>query len=90
MGVKRKTCDNRTWKKTHLFLDLSTNTDTLFPSLYQCVETRNIEVVSATSPLPFQHLRHQRNLCDVSRHNCELLYAANNSHRKQETFFVYE
>jgi hypothetical protein len=39
-----KICDNRTWKK-HLFLDISsTNIDTLVPSLYQCVETCNIEV----------------------------------------------
>jgi hypothetical protein len=32
-------------KKKHLFLDISsTNIDTLVPSLYQCVETRSIEV----------------------------------------------
>jgi hypothetical protein len=36
------------------------------PSLYQSVETRNIQVmtvVSATSAPPFQPLRHQRNVC---------------------------
>jgi hypothetical protein len=45
MGIKTKTCDIRTWKK-HLFLDISsTNIDTLVPSLYQCVETRIIEVL---------------------------------------------
>jgi hypothetical protein len=44
MDIKRKTCDIRTWKK-HLVLDISsTNTDTLVPSLYQCVETRSIEL----------------------------------------------
>jgi hypothetical protein len=44
MDIKRKTYDIGTWKK-HLFLDVfSTNTDTLVPSLYQCVETRSIEV----------------------------------------------
>jgi hypothetical protein len=44
MDIKRKTRDIRNWKK-HLFLDISsTNTDTLVPSLYQCVETRSIEV----------------------------------------------
>jgi hypothetical protein len=58
MDIKRKTRDIRTWEK-HLFLDISsTNIDTLVPSLYQCVETRSIEVVctvvSATSATPFQ------------------------------------
>jgi hypothetical protein len=62
--MKRKTCDIRTWKK-HLLLGISsTNTDTLVPSLYLCVETRSKEVfltvVSATSAPPFQPLRHQR------------------------------
>jgi hypothetical protein len=66
MGITSKTCDIRTWKK-HLFLDISsTNTDTLVPSLYQCVETRNIEdflaVFSTISEPPFQ-LHHQRNVC---------------------------
>jgi hypothetical protein len=41
MDIKRKICDIRTWKK-HLLLDISsTNIDTLVPSLYQRVETRN-------------------------------------------------
>jgi hypothetical protein len=45
MDITRKTCYIRTWKKKHLFLAISsTNIDTLAPSLYQCVETRNIEV----------------------------------------------
>jgi hypothetical protein len=45
MDIKRKICDIRTWKK-HLFLDVSsTNIDTHVPSLYQCVETRSIEIV---------------------------------------------
>jgi hypothetical protein len=44
MDIKRNANDIRTWKK-HLFLDISsTNIDTLVPSLYQCVETRSIEV----------------------------------------------
>jgi hypothetical protein len=52
----------------HLFFDISsTNIDTLVPSLYQCFETRSVEiffvVVSATSAPPFQPLRHQRNIC---------------------------
>jgi hypothetical protein len=56
MGIKRKTYDIQTWEK-HLFLDISpTNTDTLVPSRYQCVETRSIEVFWLLSqPLP--HLR---------------------------------
>jgi hypothetical protein len=44
MDIGLKTCDIRTWKK-YLFLDISfINTDTLVPSLYQCVETRSTEV----------------------------------------------
>jgi hypothetical protein len=44
MEMKRKTCDIRTWESI-LFLDItSTNIDTLVPLLYQCVETRSIEV----------------------------------------------
>jgi hypothetical protein len=51
MDIKRNSCDIRTWEK-HLFLDISsTNIDTLVPSLYQYVKTRNnfLTVVSATS-----------------------------------------
>jgi hypothetical protein len=56
MNIKRKPCDIRNWKK-HLLLDISsTNTATLIPSLYQCVETRGTEVFWLLSqPLP--HLR---------------------------------
>jgi hypothetical protein len=56
-------------EEKYIFLDKSsTNTDTLVPSLYQCVETRSKEaslstVVSATSAPPCQPLRHQQNLC---------------------------
>jgi hypothetical protein len=45
MDIKRKSCDIRNWGKKHSFLDVSsTNTDTLVPSLYQCVETRSTEI----------------------------------------------
>jgi hypothetical protein len=45
IDIKRKTYDIRNWKRKHLFLDLSsTNTDTLVTWLYQCVETRSMEV----------------------------------------------
>jgi hypothetical protein len=56
MDIKCKTRDIRTWKK-HLILDMSsTDIDTLVPSLYQCVETRRMEVFRLLSqPLP--HLR---------------------------------
>jgi hypothetical protein len=56
MDIRRRTYDIRTWKK-HLFFHISsTNIDTLVPSLYQCVETRNVEVFLLLSqPLP--HLR---------------------------------
>jgi hypothetical protein len=44
MDIKHKSYDIRNWK-TYLFLDISsTNTDTLVPSLYQCVETSSMEV----------------------------------------------
>jgi hypothetical protein len=56
MDVKHKTYDFRNWKK-HLFLNISsTNTDTLVPSLYQCIETRSIKVFGLLSqPLPHLH-----------------------------------
>jgi hypothetical protein len=53
--MKRKTCIIRTWKK-HLYLNISTNIDTLVPSLHQCVKIRSIEIFLLLSqPLP--HLR---------------------------------
>jgi hypothetical protein len=45
IDIKRKTSVIQTWKKKHFFLDVSSsNTDIVAPSLYQCVETRSIEV----------------------------------------------
>jgi hypothetical protein len=77
-------------KKKHFFLHISsTNIDTLVPSLYQCVETRGIEVYRLLSqPLP--HLRF--NLFVISETfvtKVETLYATNTSHREQETL-LYE
>jgi hypothetical protein len=70
-----------------------TSIDTLVPSLYQCIETRSIEVfltvVSATSTLVGHHLRLTNVLESISRPSCEPLYAINTSQRKQETF-LYE
>jgi hypothetical protein len=44
MNIKRNESDIRTWKE-HIFLDISsTNIGSLVPSLYECVETRSIEV----------------------------------------------
>jgi hypothetical protein len=56
LDIKRKTGDIRAWEK-HSFLDKSsTSIDTLVPSLYQCVETRRIDVfLPLSQPLP--HLR---------------------------------
>jgi hypothetical protein len=89
MDTKRETCDIRTWKK-HLFLDISsTNTDTLVPSLYQCVGTRSIEEFWLLSQ-PLTHIRF--NLFVISgtfATKTELLYATNTSHRKLE-IFLYE
>jgi hypothetical protein len=89
MDIKHKTCDIRNWKK-RLFLDKSsTDIDTLAPSLYHCVETRSIEVFCLLS----QTLPHLRiNLFVISETfatSCELLYATNTTHRKQETL-LYE
>jgi hypothetical protein len=55
MDIKSKICHICTWKK-HLFLNISSNTNTLVPSLYQCVETCSIEVFPLLSqPLPHLH-----------------------------------
>jgi hypothetical protein len=53
MDIKRKTCNIQAQKK-HLFLNISSaNTDILVPSLYHCIETRNIEEFWLLSqPLP--------------------------------------
>jgi hypothetical protein len=43
--------------KKHLYLDISsTNTDTLVPSLYQCLEIRSIQVFWLLSQ-PLSHFR---------------------------------
>jgi hypothetical protein len=55
IDIKRRTCDIRTWKK-NLFLHISSTIDTFVPSLYQCVQTRSIEVFWLLSQ-PFPHLR---------------------------------
>jgi hypothetical protein len=87
--MKHKTCNIRKWEK-HLFHDIvSTNTETLVPSLYPCVETWSIEIFWLLSqPLP--------HLCSTSLSSakclpasCEPLYATNTSHLNQETF-LYE
>jgi hypothetical protein len=67
----------------------STNTDTLVPSLYQCVEIRSKGVFWLLS----QSLPQLRfNLFVISETfatKAEQLYTTNTSHRKQETF-LYE
>jgi hypothetical protein len=93
MDIKRKTCDIETWGK-HLFLGISsTNIDTLVPSLYQCVETRSIEVfwlLSQSLPHMVGHHLELSNLLErICRPSCEPLYATNTSYRKQETL-LYE
>jgi hypothetical protein len=93
MDIKCKTCDIWTWEK-HLFLSMSfTNTDTLVPSLYQCIETRSVEVFwLLPQPLPHlvgHNLRLSKVFMRMFRQNCEPLYATNTSHGKQETF-LYE
>jgi hypothetical protein len=90
MDIKRRTCDIWNWEN-YLFLAISsTNTDTLALYLYQCFETRSIEVffnvVSANSAPPFHYLRISNILERISRPNCEPLYTTNTSDCKQETF----
>jgi hypothetical protein len=83
--IKRKECDIRTRKKD-LFLDISsTNTDTLVLLLYQCVETRIIESVDLSQPLPHMvehHLRLSNVLERIYWPICEPLYTTNTSHRE--------
>jgi hypothetical protein len=71
ININRKECDFWTWKKKHLFLDISsTNTDTLVPSLYQCVETQVLWLLSQ----PFPHPRF--NLFVISETSATQLWTA--------------
>jgi hypothetical protein len=84
MDIKRKTYDVRTWKK-RLFLDISsTKIHTLAPSLYECVETHNIEVfwlLSQTLPhLVGYHLWLSNVLERISWLSYEPLYTTNGKH----------
>jgi hypothetical protein len=82
------------YQEKHLFLVMSsTNIDTLVQSLYQCVETRSIEVFwSLFQSLP-QLVEHHLRLSNVRerifRPSCEPLCATKTSHSKQETV-LYE
>jgi hypothetical protein len=92
MDIKHKTCDIRFLKK-HSFLHKSSiNIATLVPPLYQCVETRSIEVLTVVSATP--HLRF--NLFVISEIFATFLDPVvnrfsrqNTSHNTQETF-LYE
>jgi hypothetical protein len=91
MDIKRKTFDIRTWKKKHLFLDISTTgIDTLVPLLYQCVETRSREVFASVAVSTGRPHRTSSRLSNVLERNyrptCELLYGTNTSNRKLEPF----
>jgi hypothetical protein len=72
---------------SHPFTITSTNIDTLIPSLYQCIETRSIEVFWLLSqPLP--HLRFI--IWSFRTSSREFLNPViNTSHHKQE-IFLYE
>jgi hypothetical protein len=93
MDIKHKTCDIRTWKQRHLFLDISPPTlihlSHLFTSAWNPQHRSLLNVVSATPAPPFQPLRHQRNVCHVSRPTYEPFFATDTSHHTQETF-LYE
>jgi hypothetical protein len=85
-NIKRKTYDFRTWKDINFSTYPSTNIDTPVPSLYQCVETRSIEVFCDLSqPLP--HLYFNLHFIrETFATEMGALYAANTSQNKQETF----
>jgi hypothetical protein len=69
-------------RKVLSFLDISsTNIDTLVPSLYQCVETRSIDV--------FSHFRTSVSTSSSAKRlpsGCEPFPAINTSHRKEKIF----
>jgi hypothetical protein len=75
----------------NIFLDLSsTNSDTLFPVLYQCVETRSEEVLWLLSqPLPHlvgHYLRISNVFEKIFRPTSEPFYEINTSYHKQKVF----
>jgi hypothetical protein len=87
MDIKHVTFEHG--EKKHLFLDISsTNTDTLLPLLYQCIETRSIEVFWLLSqPLP--HLRFNLFVIgETFATKAELLYATNTSHGKKISLWI--
>jgi hypothetical protein len=90
MDIKCKICDILTRKKNIHFSTYPPPTmihlSHRFTKKSKPADGSLLTVVSATSAPPFQNLSHQRNVCNVSRPNCELIYATNTSHRKQETF----
>jgi hypothetical protein len=58
MDMERKICDIRTWGTKLLFLDISSSSiNKLVPSLYRCVEIRNVEVFCELLSQPLPHLR---------------------------------
>jgi hypothetical protein len=59
-----------------------------FTSALRPAAQKFLTVILATYALPFHHLRLSKVLERISRPSCEPLYAANTSHRKQETFFM--
>jgi hypothetical protein len=86
MGIKRKTCDIRTWRK-HVLLDISsTNIDTLVPLLLSV--SRNpqhrslLTFISATSAPLFLPLLHQQKFCHpfVNRFTQQTLPTVNRKH----------
>jgi hypothetical protein len=83
MGIKCKTSGIGTWQK-QLFVDISTNIDTLVVSLYQRIETRRIEIfmtiVLATSAPPF--------LLFISEIFVTFLYLVVNRFTRQTLSFV--
>jgi hypothetical protein len=81
-------------KERHLFLDISyINIDTLVPSLYQCVETRSIEVFGllsqSLSHLVGCHLRLSNVLERISWRSSVPLHATNTSPVNKKKFFMH-
>jgi hypothetical protein len=75
-----------------IFLDISaTNIDTLVPSLYQCVETRSMEVFLTVLHLRFNLLvisERFATMVAISRPSCEPLYAQTLPTVNRKIFFI--
>jgi hypothetical protein len=89
LDIERKTCDIRNRKRIIYFSTYPPVTLLhlfhRFTSTSKPAAQKFLTVVSATSTLPFQLLRHQRNILTPS---CEPLYATDTFHFNRKHFFM--